>query len=101
MKARHQSPPQQIELLQADGLTDEACEQLKQYLQSLQLAAPQTGKLVFELVIQAGRVKRVMLDEDASDPQNPDVVEQIRRALIAWHCPQTLTATVRMEMMAT
>jgi Ca-activated chloride channel family protein len=98
-RRRSAKPPQQITILKAEGLTDDDYEQLTQHLQSLQLTAPQTGKLIFELVIQAGRVKRVMIDEDASDPQNPDVVEQIRRALVAWHCPQTLTAPVRVEMM--
>ncbi len=91
-------PPVQINLLQANGLKDDVREQLNQYLQTLQLVAPQPGKLVFELVIKAGRIKRVMIDAKASDPQPPNVVEQIRRALIVWHCPQPLTAPLRIEI---
>ncbi|MBX2862592.1 MAG: after-VIT domain-containing protein [Leptolyngbyaceae cyanobacterium MAG.088] len=92
-------PHQQIDILQAEGLNHELLHQLKQHLQSLQLVNPQSGKLAFKLMIQAGRVTRIMLDEDASDTQNADVIEQIRRALHTWHCPQELTNPLRLEML--
>ncbi|MBE9069006.1 after-VIT domain-containing protein [Leptolyngbya cf. ectocarpi LEGE 11479] len=92
------TPSQQIQLCKAEELRDDVFEQLKQHLQTLQLLAPQTGKLVLKLVIQQGRVKRVMLDTENSDPQKPDVVDQIRRTLLSWHCPQTVAAPLRIEL---
>lgn len=90
-------PPQQIQIIQAAGLTDDSLEQLKHHLQPLQLVDPQAGNLIFELVIQRGRVKRVMLDGEKSDPQPTTVVDQIRRALLIWRCSQPLT-TLRVEL---
>lgn len=92
------TPLQQIQLRKAAGLRDDVFEQLKQHLQPLQLAAPQAGVLIFELVIQQGRVKRVMLDTENSDPQHSEVVDQIRRVLLTWHCAQVLAAPVRIEL---
>ncbi|MEA5465688.1 VIT domain-containing protein [Leptothoe sp. PORK10 BA2] len=89
---------QLLQILEADGLEDPVLEQLKQYLADLTLINPQSGNLVFELVIQQGRVKRVMLDEAASAPQNPEVIEKIRCRLLTWHCPQTLTAPLRLAL---
>ena len=90
--------PQQIQLIKAEGLQEDSLEQLKQHLQQVQLIDPQAGNLVFELVIQAGRVRRVMLDMEKSDPQPPTVVEQIRRALLTWRCAQTLATPLRIEL---
>lgn len=94
------SPPpnQQLQILKADGLRDPGLEQLKQHLADLQLINPQAGNLVFELVIHQGRVQRVMLDEAASVPQNPEVLENIRRRLLTWHCPQTLAAPLHLVL---
>lgn len=75
---------QQILIIKAEGLNNSSRSQLQQHLQKLQLVDPEAGNLVFELVIQQGRVTRVMLDVEASDSQNPAVVDQIRRALLVW-----------------
>ncbi len=97
-QAQPSTPAQQIQILTADGLDDPGLEQLKQHLADLRLVAPQPGNLVFELVIQQGRVKRVMLDEAASAPQPAEVVEKIRRMLLTWQGPQALTAPLRLAL---
>ena len=91
----------QLHIAKSDELDDIARQQLEHHLQSLQLASPQTGKLVFELVIQRGRVRRVMLDDEASDPQSQTVIDQIRQALLTWSCPQTVVVPVKVEIEVT
>ena len=93
-----QDLPQQIQVVKAEGLADSVLQQLKDHLESLQLVEPQDGLLVLELVIQWGRVRRVMLDEQASDSQNTAVVDQIRQTLLTWSCSQTLTNPLRIEI---
>lgn len=93
-----QETSQQIQIVKAEGLEDSVRQQLEHHLQSLQLVDPQNGVLVFELVVQRGRVRRVMLDDQASDLQNSAVVDQIRQALLTWRCPQALTNPLRLEM---
>ena len=82
---------QQIVITKAKGLNNNSRNQLQRHLQSLQLADPEAGKLVFNLVIQQGRVKRVMLNVEASDSQNPAVVDQICRALLTWQPAKAIT----------
>ncbi|MEO0867453.1 MAG: VIT domain-containing protein [Cyanobacteria bacterium J06642_11] len=82
----------QVVVIKTEGLNDELYRQLQRHLQNLKLTEPDAGKLLFNLVIQQGRVKRVMLDVEASDSQNPAVVDQIRRALLTWR-PTLATAT--------
>lgn len=91
-------PSQQLQVTKVDGLSDVILEQLKHHLQNLQLTAPQTGRLVLKLIVQQGRIKRVMLDAEASDPQTSVVVEQIRRALLTWLCPQLVVSPLRLEL---
>ena len=93
-----QELPQQIQIVKAEGLADSVLQQLNHHLESLQLVDPQDGLLVFELVIQRGRVRRVMLDEQASDSQTAAVVDQIRQALLTWRCSQTPTNSLRIEV---
>ncbi|MDV3348750.1 VIT domain-containing protein [Leptothoe sp. LEGE 181152] len=90
--------PQQIQVVKAEGLNDAALKQLKHHLQQLQLANPPAGTLIFELVIQRGRVKRVMLDMEASELKDPFVVSQLRRILMAWQCPQIVAKPLRLEL---
>ena len=99
VSASPQEVSPQIQLVKADGLNDG--DQLKQHLQSIQLVNPQAGKLVFELVIQRGRVRRVMLDDEVSDPQPTAVLDQIRQALLTWSCPQTIAGPVKVEIQVT
>ena len=89
---------QQIQLIKADGLQTESLEQLQHQLHQLQLTNPQEGNLFFELVVQRGRVKRIMLDTVTSDPQNSAVVDQIRQALLSWRCPQPQVTSLRIEL---
>ncbi|MEM7064462.1 MAG: VIT domain-containing protein [Cyanobacteria bacterium P01_B01_bin.77] len=92
------TPSQQIQIIKAEGLRNDVFEQLKQHLQTLQLVDSQAGNLIFELIIQQGRVRRVMLDTENSDSQNTEVIDQIRRALLSWHCAQALTDPLSLEL---
>jgi Ca-activated chloride channel homolog len=67
---------------------------LTQYLESLPLHTAYSGDLVFELQISKGRVRQVLLDEQASTFKEQEVIDIIRRSLISWQPPQILTATV-------
>ena len=94
------TPQSQIQIVKAEGLNPDLLQQLQQNLEShwLSITPQPKGTLVFELVIQHGRVKRVMLDVEASDPQDPAAVERIRQIFFQWLCPQDFVEPLRVEL---
>ncbi len=93
-------PQKQIQIVKAEGLNSELLQQLQQSLESHwpSITPHPKGTIVFELVIQRGRVKRVMLDVEASDPQDPAAVDQLRPIFFQWSCPQDFITPLRLEL---
>lgn len=84
-----------LQIISATGLDQDAIELLWQHLQSLQLPPVFSGgDLVFEFQVNQGRVRQSVWDEQASSFTEAKVVEAIRRSLLSWKPPQTLTHTV-------
>ncbi|MEH1892119.1 MAG: after-VIT domain-containing protein [Nostoc sp.] len=57
---------------------------LTQYLQAIQLPRGFGGDLVFEFQVSQGRVRQLVLDEQASFLKEQTVMQLIRRSLLAW-----------------
>ncbi|MEM9216130.1 MAG: VIT domain-containing protein [Cyanobacteria bacterium P01_F01_bin.150] len=87
-----------LHILEAKGLQNMTHQHLKQYLQMLRLDGPDAGMCVFDLVLKNGRVKRVMLDIEASDALDPGVIYQLRQALLTWSCPQSTLTSLRLKL---
>ncbi|WP_254173557.1 VIT domain-containing protein [Planktothrix pseudagardhii] len=83
-----------LEIVSATGLDEEAIAFLTQHLQSIKIPTGIKGDLVFELKIHKGRVKQVILDEEASTIQDAKIIELIRRSLLTWKPAQPNPITV-------
>lgn len=83
-----------LEVVSATGLDEEAIAFLTQHLQSIKIPTGIKGNLVFELKINKGRVKQVILDEEVSTIQDAKIIELIRRSLLTWKPVQTNPITV-------
>ncbi|VXD23534.1 conserved hypothetical protein [Planktothrix serta PCC 8927] len=83
-----------LEIVSATGLDQEAIAFLTQHLQSIKIPTGINGNLVFELKINKGRVKQVILDEEKSTIQDAKIIELIRRSLLTWKPVQTNPITV-------
>ncbi|MBD2180744.1 after-VIT domain-containing protein [Planktothrix sp. FACHB-1355] len=83
-----------LQVISATGLDNSAIALLTQHLESIQLAAGVSGDLVFELQVSKGRVRQVVLDEQASSVKEQTVIEAIRRALLIWRPMPSITSTV-------
>ncbi|WGV27471.1 VIT domain-containing protein [Halotia branconii] len=88
------SPVQRLQVVSVTGLDQQLIYLLTQYLQSIQLPTGFNGNLVFEFQVNKGRVKQVVLDEQASTCQEQTVIEIIRRSLLTWRPLQKLTSIV-------
>ncbi len=73
------SPVHRLQVASVTGLDQQMIYLLTQYLQSIQLPTDFSGNLVFEFQVNKGRVKQVVLDEQASACQEQTVIEIIRR----------------------
>lgn len=83
-----------LEIVSATGLDEEAIAFLTQHLQSIKIPTEIKGDLVFELKINKGRVKQVILDEEVSTITDSKIIELIRRSLLTWKPDQTNPITV-------
>lgn len=99
--------PQQLgdrlQILSATGLSQTAIAELLQQLQQIALSAGISGTLVFEfhvtkgrLPLSNGRVKQLVLDEQASTLSDARAIERIRQHLLIWRSPQKVTGVVRL-----
>ena len=94
----HSPASHRIEIIEAEGLSEDAFRHLEQHLQTTRLESAQSGLLVFDLVIKDGRVKRIMLDMDASTSLDPRDVYPLRQALLTWSCPQLTLTSLRLKL---
>jgi len=91
-------PNQRLQVISAKGLDENAIALLTQHLQSIQLPIGFSGDLVFEFAVSQGRVRQVVLDEQASSLKEQTVIEAIRLKLLAWRSPQTINTTVLLTL---
>ncbi|MEH1867558.1 MAG: VIT domain-containing protein [Nostoc sp.] len=99
-KALHkeESSVPRLEVVNVTGLNQQMIFLLTQYLQSIQLPRGFGGDLVFEFQLSRGRVRQLVLDEQASSLKEQTVIELIKRSLLAWLPSQTLTSTVLLTL---
>ncbi len=83
-----------LQIISATGLDESAIALLTQHLQSIQLPKGLSGDLVFEFQVSKGRVRQVVLDEEASSLKEETVIEAIRRSLLTWKPDQALNNNV-------
>lgn len=91
-------PPKRLEIVSVTGLEAEAIALLTAYLQSMRLPPGVSGELVWELRITQGRVKQVILDDEQSSGDDPELVEAIRRSLFSWRSMSSLSTTVLLRV---
>jgi Ca-activated chloride channel family protein len=96
------SPPaqslSQIEIISVTGLDAAATNALQAYLQQLTLPTGFSGEIVFEFLVQKGRVRRIMLDEKASTLKEVKVIDVIKRSLLSWQVPSSVAGTIRLTL---
>ncbi|MGD2180983.1 VIT domain-containing protein [Lusitaniella coriacea] len=88
----------QITIIRATGLDEDAIARLNQHLQTLTLPSGTNGEIVFECVVQKGRFRRVMLNEEASTVKIAKIVDLIKRSLLKWRVPPSVTGTVTVTL---
>jgi Ca-activated chloride channel family protein len=88
------SHSQPIQIISVIGLDEVAITDLTLHLHSLQLDSGFSGLVVFEFTVKQGRVLNVVLDEQTSTLQDVDVIQVIKRSLLAWLVPRSLSGHV-------
>lgn len=88
-------PVYPLYVIQATGLDQIAIALLTQHLQSAQLPTGFSGDLVFEFQVKQGRVRQVVLDEQASSLTEQTVIDEIRKSLLIWQPLNTIIGNVR------
>ncbi|MCP2727474.1 VIT domain-containing protein [Limnofasciculus baicalensis] len=78
-----------LQVVSATGLDGAAIGNLTQHLQRLHLPSGLSGEIVFELIIKKGRVRQVLLDENATTIGEKKVIEMIKKSLLTWQVPQS------------
>ena len=76
-----------LEIIQVIGLDAAGEENLKQYLQNVNLPPNIHGEIVLELQVKGDRVLRVILDDEISTLKEKKIVEEIKRSLLKWRVP--------------
>jgi Ca-activated chloride channel family protein len=87
-----------LQVVSVTGLDQQMISLLTQYLQAIQLPRGFGGDLVFEFQVSRGRVRQLVLDEQASSLKEQTVIELIKRSLLAWLPSQSLTSTVLLTL---
>ncbi len=88
----------QLEVISVTRLRKVAVIILTEHLQQLNLPSGFSGEIVFEFSVRKHRVVQVMVDEEASTLQETTIIEIIKRSLIAWQVPSSVTGTVRLTL---
>lgn len=87
-----------IEVVKAEGLSEEAIAALTQYIQSIPIADQVSGDLTLEVWTNNGRVRRVLLDEENSTIADEDVIRAVRSVLLGWPVPSSVQGTVSVTL---
>lgn len=88
--------PQRLHITKATGLTPQQTHLLSQHLRAVSLPLQVKGELVFELQIHQGRVRQVVLDEQASSIPDATVIAALRRSLLIWRLSDRFTGSVQL-----
>jgi Ca-activated chloride channel family protein len=91
-----ESKDNRLQIISATGLNKDAIARLTQHLQSIPLSPGVKGNLVFEFYISQGRVRQLILDQEASSVNDQDVTEAIGRSLLTWRPPHRNVDYVRL-----
>ncbi|MGI0486453.1 VIT domain-containing protein [Pantanalinema rosaneae CENA516] len=83
-----------IQVIRAEGLDEAEIANLTQHLQSLRFEPGFSGLIVFEFTVKQGRVLKLVVDEQASTLQDVDVIQAIKRSLLTWVVPRSLSGQV-------
>lgn len=84
-------------LKRADGLTSEAYHSLKAHLKQSKVTNLQAGVFVVQLVMTKGRIRRIVVDEQASQLTG-NTVQVLRKILMTWRTEKTLNCTARVQI---
>jgi Ca-activated chloride channel homolog len=84
-----------LKILSATGLDTNAINALTLHLEKCDIPSGCIAEMVFELLVNKGRVQRVTFDEDASTLNAIKPILVIRRSLSSWQPPQNITGKVR------
>jgi Ca-activated chloride channel family protein len=95
---KEESSVPHLQIVNVTGLNQQMISLLTQYLQAIQLPRGFGGDLVFEFQLNQGRVRQLLLDEQASSLKEQTVIELIKRSLLAWLPSQSLTTTVLLTL---
>ena len=95
---KEESSVPRLQVVSVTGLNQQMISLLTQYLQAIQLPRGFGGDLVFEFQLSQGRVRQLLLDEQASSLKEQTVIELIKRSLLAWLPSQSLTSTVLLTL---
>ena len=87
-----------LEIVSVTGLDPAGVTAITQYLQQLKLPTGFSGVIVFEFIVNKGRVARVVLDEEDSTLLDKVIIEAIKRSISAWSSPTSATGTVRLTL---
>lgn len=98
-------PDINLTIVSSSGLNTQAIASLTLQLQDLKLRlkALQTnfgwqGRVLFKIEITKGRVQQVLLDEERSSLQETTLLEEVRRSLLTWRPPQTVTGSCHLVL---
>jgi Ca-activated chloride channel homolog len=91
-------PPLLVKIASAPQLSAIALEDLNRRLSALQQTTFHGKKVVFDAVIQNGRVTRLVLVEEASTLSNPAALALLRRSLVSWVVPDAPSTTTRITL---
>lgn len=95
---KEESSVSHLQVVSVTGLDQQMISLLTQYLQAIQLPRGFGGDLVFEFQVSRGRVRQLVLDEQASSLKEQTVIELIKRSLLAWLPSESLTSTVLLTL---
>jgi Ca-activated chloride channel homolog len=98
-RAAPPSPIERIEIRLAEGLDVGTIALLLQYLQSVPLPMGIAGDLVFEFVVNRGRVSELVWDDGRSSLKDASVVQMIRLALTAWQPDGAIATKVKLVVL--
>ncbi|AFZ60286.1 after-VIT domain-containing protein [Anabaena cylindrica FACHB-243] len=87
-------PAPRLQVVKIKGLTRSMIYEITHYLQSIALPEDMSGELVFEFQINQGRVRQLVLDEQASSVTKQSLIELIKRSLLTWRPSQIITSSV-------
>jgi Ca-activated chloride channel family protein len=91
-------PPKRLEIVSVTGLDVQAIASLTKHLELVWLPGGVSGELVWELRITNGQVKQVILDDEQSSGDDPELIEVIRRSLFTWRGVRSLSTTVLLRV---